>query len=95
MSFSIYDLTQRWTMQVKTYQVDYFCENCGQCGKATFEFGKPVPTLFECPNCGCNAARKNSVTYHKWDRKIGDKLDWIYPGNIEEYNPSISISKED
>ncbi len=45
-------------MTNETYAVKCKCSNCNHEGAAEFAKGTPVPTVLECPNCGCETAKK-------------------------------------
>ena len=42
----------------ETYSVKCECTNCDYSGKAEFAKGEAVPSVFECPNCGCETAKR-------------------------------------
>lgn len=42
-----------------TYSINIICSNCDHVGTISIRKGTKVPNNIECPNCGCETARKD------------------------------------
>lgn len=58
------------------YSIQCTCSNCGYHGQVSFDRGTEVPTIFECPNCGCVTASKLKSKPNNWQYPPGVR-DWI------------------
>ena len=46
-------------MTTETYSVNVECSNCDHVGLLNIPKGTPVADKMECPNCGCETAKKH------------------------------------
>ena len=48
-------------MPDETYSVNVECSNCDHVGPLEIPKGTPVADKMECPNCGCETAKKHEL----------------------------------
>lgn len=65
----------------ETYTINVSCSNCDRTSPAQLAKGVPVPEVVECPNCGCQTAKKATPPLLDFEtaatRTFPHKTTWI------------------